>query len=86
MVNKFYARNPNGELNKEDFVEFYSSLRADNKKNLEKISHFIFKTFDTDKNGKTINYSKICFNLDFNTLIDVKRVYFYRRVPGMNLS
>ncbi|RNA09350.1 Neuronal calcium sensor 2 [Brachionus plicatilis] len=42
---------PNGQLDRQEFVRFYSKLRAEPPELLEKISNFVFKAFDEDNNG-----------------------------------
>jgi len=51
IFDKFMANNPDGKLDKKEFVSFYSKLRPESPDDLNEISEFIFRAFDSDKNG-----------------------------------
>ncbi len=44
-------QNPSGQLDQDEFINLYSSLRYEPPDSLKKIAEFIFKAFDTDKSG-----------------------------------
>jgi hypothetical protein len=48
-------RNPDGRLNKIEFVRLYNDLRSESIDKLEEISEFVFSAFDRD-NSKIIIY------------------------------
>jgi Ca2+-binding EF-hand superfamily protein len=51
IFDKFMANNPDGKLDRKEFVAFYSKLRPESPEDLNEISEFIFRAFDNDKNG-----------------------------------
>jgi hypothetical protein len=48
---KFNTNNPDGRLDRKEFVNLYISLRPESPERLDEISEFVFRAFDTDKNG-----------------------------------
>lgn len=44
-------QNKSGQLDQDEFINLYSSLRYEPPDSLQKIAEFMFKAFDTDKNG-----------------------------------
>jgi hypothetical protein len=57
----FMDNNPNGELNKHDFIRLYCSLRPEPNEVIFKISSHVFDAFDF---GKFINF-KLKINIKF---------------------
>ena len=57
LYDKFMLDNPSGQLNREKFVEFYTSLRHESHDSLQKITQFIFNSFDLDQSG-TISFNE----------------------------
>ena len=51
FYDRFMANNPDGKLDKREFVAFYSKIRAEPVERVHEICEFVFKAFDTDKNG-----------------------------------
>lgn len=51
IFDAFMANNPDGRLDKQEFVALYSKLRPENPDQLDEISQFVFRAFDKDKNG-----------------------------------
>ena len=50
---EFNTNNPDGKLNKAEFVRLYDKLKPEPIELLDEISANIFDAFDTDDNGKT---------------------------------
>lgn len=48
---QFKFNNPDGKLDKDEFVKLYSKLRPEPDEMLDEINRYVFKAFDTDKNG-----------------------------------
>jgi Ca2+-binding EF-hand superfamily protein len=51
VFNEFNANNPDGKLDKNEFIRLYDKLRAEPPELLDEISVFVFRTFDKDLNG-----------------------------------
>ena len=51
IFDKFIANNPDGKLDKKEFVRLYDELRAESADVLDEISVYIFEAFDKDNNG-----------------------------------
>ena len=51
--------NPDGQLDRKEFVKLYSSLRYESPELLDEITEFIFKAFDADKSGLSSLLSRI---------------------------
>ena len=47
MFDKFMAGNPDAKLDKKEFVKLYTELRPENDQNLDEISEFVFRAFDS---------------------------------------
>jgi hypothetical protein len=47
LFEKFMAGNPDAKLDKKEFVKLYTELRPENDQNLDEISEFVFKAFDS---------------------------------------
>ena len=54
---KFSANNPDGFLNKKEFIALYESLRPETMNLIDDLVEHIFKAFDADSNGK-ISFSE----------------------------
>ena len=57
VFDQFMANNPDGKLDKQEFVRLYSKLRPEPPEILDEISIFIFRAFDDDNNGY-INFNE----------------------------
>jgi Ca2+-binding EF-hand superfamily protein len=57
VFDKFNANNPDGKLDRKEFIRLYDELRAEPPELLDEISEFVFKAFDSDKNG-FINFNE----------------------------
>ena len=51
IYDQFVANNPDGKLDKREFVAFYSKVRAEPVDRLDEMCEFVFRAFDTDNNG-----------------------------------
>ena len=51
VFREFMANNPDGKLDKNEFIRLYDKLRAEPPELLDEISTFVFRTFDKDLNG-----------------------------------
>jgi Ca2+-binding EF-hand superfamily protein len=61
-----------GKLNRADFSKLYSSLRHEPFENIEKISEFVFKAFDLDKNG-SISFDEFLIGYKLTSRSDLKQ-------------
>ena len=57
VYDKFMASNPDGQLDRNEFVRLYDELRAESRDKLDEISQFVFAVFDQDRSG-TINFNE----------------------------
>ena len=71
MLDKFNANNPDGKLDKKEFVRLYDELRAEPPELMDEIAEFVFRAFDEDNNGY------ISFNEFIVKLIIEISYYFY---------
>ena len=51
IFDRFSLNNPDGMLDKNEFVRLYRDIRPETPQNIEAISSYVFKCFDTDHNG-----------------------------------
>lgn len=51
MFDKFMNNNPDGQLDRKEFVRLYSEIRPEAPEYLDEISEFVFRVFDVDKSG-----------------------------------
>ena len=51
VFNEFNANNPDGKLDKNEFIRLYDKLRPEPPELLDEISNYAFRTFDKDQNG-----------------------------------
>lgn len=51
IFDRFNLNNPDGKLDKNEFVRLYRDIRPETPQNIEAISSYVFKCFDTDHNG-----------------------------------
>ena len=58
---KFSENNPDGVLDKKEFVTIYEKLRSEPIDKIDEIAVHIFNAFDTDNNG-TIGFSEFLVN------------------------
>ena len=68
----FMANNPDGKLDKKEFVRLYSQLRPESPDKLDEISNFVFRAFDSDHNG-TIDFNEFMVRLNVYSFI---RIHF----------
>ena len=54
---KFSENNPDGVLDKKEFVQLYEQLRSEPRDKIDEIAVHIFDAFDQDTNG-TINFTE----------------------------
>jgi hypothetical protein len=47
LFDKFMSNNPDAKLDKKEFVQLYTQLRPENDQNLDEISEFVFRAFDS---------------------------------------
>lgn len=72
----FMRNNPNAQLDKNEFIKLYSSLRPENPENLDEISAFIFRAFDTDHNGY-ITFNEFMLGFALTSRGDIKKKLEY---------
>ena len=64
VFTKFIANNPDGKLDKKEFVRLYDELRSESADVLDEISVYVFEAFDKDNNGSiTFNEFMIAYAL-----------------------
>ena len=51
LFDKFMSNNPDAKLDKKEFVQLYTQLRPENDQNLDEISEFVFRAFDSGNSG-----------------------------------
>lgn len=51
IFDAFMANNPDGRLDRREFVTLYTKLRPENPDQLDEISQFVYRAFDQDKSG-----------------------------------
>lgn len=51
VFTKFMANNPDGKLDKIEFTNLMKRLDPDGSKGSDKLFEFVFRAFDSDKNG-----------------------------------
>ena len=51
LLIEFNLDNPNGKLDKSEFIRLYSKLRPEPDQSFTKIAEFVFKSFDRNKDG-----------------------------------
>ena len=51
LFDKFNTNNPDGKLNRKEFVQLYAALRPEPPDILDEISEHVFRCFDSDHNG-----------------------------------
>ncbi|CAF0713663.1 unnamed protein product [Brachionus calyciflorus] len=76
IFDEFMRNNPDGKLDKQEFVRLYSKLRPEQPESLDEISHFVFRAFDTDHNG-TIDFSEFMISYSLTTRGDLKQKLNY---------
>ena len=54
IFEQFHANNSEDKLNQKEFIQLYCKLRSEPEEVLNKISEFVFRAFDNDKNGKIL--------------------------------
>ena len=64
MFSKFITNNPDGKLDKKEFLRLYDELRPESADILDEISNYVFEAFDKDNNGSiTFNEFMIAYAL-----------------------
>ena len=67
IFKKYIEINPQGdELNRKEFAELYISLRSEDCEKLEKLTDYIFNSFDTDHNGY-VSFEEFLIGYSFTT-------------------
>lgn len=51
IFDTFMANNPDGRLDRREFVTLYTKLRPEDPNKLDEISNFVFRAFDQDRSG-----------------------------------
>ena len=51
IFKEFMANNPDGKLDKNEFIRLYDKLRPEPPELLDEISNYVFRCFDSDHNG-----------------------------------
>ena len=51
LHDRFMANNPDGRLDRNEFRRLYAEIRPEPSQLLDEISDFVFRAFDTDRNG-----------------------------------
>ena len=51
VFREFNANNPDGKLDKNEFIRLYDKLRPEPPELLDEISNYVFRCFDSDRNG-----------------------------------
>jgi Ca2+-binding EF-hand superfamily protein len=51
VFKEFTANNPDGKLDKQEFIRLYDKLRPEPPELLDEISNYVFRCFDSDRNG-----------------------------------
>lgn len=51
VFDKFNANNPDGKLDRKEFARLYDELRPEPAELLDEISEYVFRCFDSDRNG-----------------------------------
>ena len=62
---KFMANNPDGQLDRKEFVRLYDELRPESMDRLDEISQYVFRAFDKDNNG-TISFNEFLVSQYFS--------------------
>ena len=57
IFDQFMANNPDAKLDKKEFIRLYDVLRPEPPELMDEISEFVFRAFDSDKNG-FINFNE----------------------------
>ena len=61
ILDKFNANNPDGQLDRSEFIRLYQSLRPEAPGSLDDISQSVFSAFDKDRNGSiSFNEFLVC--------------------------
>ena len=60
---KFHENNPDGLLDKDEFLLLYSQIKPESLEYLQEISPYIFRTFDGNDDG-VINFTEFLVNLN----------------------
>ena len=64
IFDQFMANNPDGKLDKREFIAFYSKIRAEPVERLDEICDFVFRAFDSDNNGY-LTFSEFMVRLSY---------------------
>ena len=51
LFQRFNFNNPDGKLDRGEFIQIYSDLRFESPERLDEISSFVFRAFDSDNSG-----------------------------------
>ncbi|RNA31687.1 Neuronal calcium sensor 2 [Brachionus plicatilis] len=76
IFREFIVNNPDGKLDRKEFIQLYTKLRPEPAETLEKISNFVFRAFDLDQNG-TIDFNEFMISYSLTTRGDLKQKLEY---------
>lgn len=65
IFDQFMANNPDGKLDKREFVRLYANLRPEPTELLDEISESIFRAFDVDGNGNSRSQFFLIYSFTF---------------------
>jgi Ca2+-binding EF-hand superfamily protein len=94
VFDKFNANNPDGKLDKKEFVRLYDELRPEPPEVLDEISEYVFRAFDSDHNGFiSFNEFMVAYAMTsrgdptkkLNYAFDVYVIYFFFQAFLFNL-
>lgn len=71
LFDKYSENNPDGKMDRDEFNRVYLSLRPEAREQLEKISSFVFKAFDSDNNN-FLTYNEFLIGYALTTKGDLK--------------
>ncbi|CAF0713655.1 unnamed protein product [Brachionus calyciflorus] len=76
VFDQFMANNPDAKLDRKEFVRLYDLLRPEPPELMDEISEFVFRAFDSDKNG-FINFNEFMIAYALTSRGDPKKKLEY---------
>jgi Ca2+-binding EF-hand superfamily protein len=76
LFEKFMKNNPDGQLDRKEFVRLYTEIRPEAPERLDEISEFVFKVFDADKSG-SIDFNEFLVAYALTSRGDLKKKLEY---------
>ena len=52
FYSEFMANNPDGQLDRQEFIRLYAKFRSEPLDRIDEISQYVFRAFDADNNGQ----------------------------------